>query len=134
MITLLNGRTLSAVWALPLFSLLVPVLAAQTAVADEDLRKADANNWLSYSGSYHAQRHTALKQINASTAPNLTARWMYHMPGPGQLEAVPVVVSGIMYVAQANAVRALDAATGRLVWEYLRPAPPRGKNRGLAIF
>ena len=30
----------------------------------DDLLAADSRNWLSYSGSYHAQRHTALNQVD----------------------------------------------------------------------
>ena len=33
-------------------------------VTYDDLLKADPQNWLSYSGSYHAQRHSLLNQIH----------------------------------------------------------------------
>jgi alcohol dehydrogenase (cytochrome c) len=125
-------RTLNSILVCSL--LLVAASAGQAQITDQDLVKADSNNWLSYSGSYDGRRHTSLKQIHSGNVENLTARWIYHMPGPGQLEAVPIVANGVMYVSQSNAVRALDAGSGRLIWEYQRPVAARGKNRGLAVY
>jgi len=117
--------------------LLLPPLFfwASTAAAQityQDLVKTDSANWYSYSGSYGAQRHSTLKQIDGGNVKNLAPKWVYHLVGNGQLEAVPVVADGVMYVSQPNEVHALDARTGRLVWKYQRGAP-NGRNRGLAV-
>ena len=40
------------------------------------------------------------------------------MPKANGLRTNPIVYDGIMYVTNSNEVRALDARTGRLVWEY----------------
>ena len=52
----------------------------------EDLRKADPRNWLSYSGSFHAQRHSLLNQVNTGNVGDLVAGWVYHIPGASRLE------------------------------------------------
>ena len=39
-----------------------------------------------------------------------------------------------MYVGQYNRVHALDAATGRLIWEYMRQPPSVGWQRGIGIY
>jgi glucose dehydrogenase len=86
---------------------LTVVLLTATAIAQvtyDDLRKADPRNWLSYSGSYHAQRHSLLNQIHTGTVGDLVARWVYHIPGASRRESVPVVVDGVMYISQPNEV------------------------------
>ena len=39
-----------------------------------------------------------------------------------------------MYVGQYNRVHALDAATGRLIWEHFRQPPSVGWQRGIGIY
>ena len=54
--------------------------------------------------------------------------------GAKDLEAPPVVYKGVMYIGQYNRVHALDAATGRLIWEYMRQPPSVGWQRGIGIY
>jgi alcohol dehydrogenase (cytochrome c) len=113
------------------------IIVAAVAIAQvnyNDLLKADPQNWLSYSGSYHAQRHSLLTQIHRGNVGDLVAQWVYHIPGASRLESVPVVVDGVMYVSQPNEVYALDGRTGRLIWDYHhQPALRKGPNRGVAV-
>jgi alcohol dehydrogenase (cytochrome c) len=117
-----------------LYLLLLCSASSAAAQSYQDLVKADPGNWLSYSGSFGAQRHSLLKQIHTANVESLAAKWIYHLPRAEELEAVPVVSNGVMYVPQANEVEALDARTGRLIWQYQRSAPARGHNRGLAVY
>ena len=118
----------------------VIVAAALCAVAVaqvtfSDLRTADPRNWLSYSGSYDAQRHSLLKDIHTANVGDLVAKWVYHVPGASRLESVPIVVDGVMYVSQPNEVYALDGRTGRRIWDYQhQPALRKGPNRGVAVY
>ena len=108
---------------------------AQAQVTYEQLRQPDPKNWLHYSGQYHAQRHSGLKQIDAATVKDLVSAWMYHVPNARRLESVPIVVDGVMYVAYPNSVYALDARTGRQIWEHQHePALQKGPNRGVAVY
>ena len=68
--------------------------------------------------SYSGQRHSPLKQITVENAGSLVPKWTYHVPKANGLRTNPIVYDGIMYVTNSNEVRALDARTGRLVWEY----------------
>ncbi len=100
-----------------------------------DLLRPTPANWISYNGSYNSQRHSLLKQIDIRNVHALAPRWIFHVPGAQRLESVPVVVDGVMYVSQPNEVYALDARTGRLIWEHHRqPALHRGPNRGVAVY
>ena len=99
-----------------------------------DLVKAEPQNWFSYSGSFGAQRHSLLKQIDTGTVASLVPKWIYHVAKSEELEGVPVVADGVMYVSQMDEVDALDARSGRLIWQYLRKGVGRGHNRGLAVY
>lgn len=117
-----------------------PCLAAQ--VTYEHLRNADqeAGNWVTYSGNYGGHHHSSLKQIHLGNIRDLRLKWVYQMPTLEHAKATPLVINGVMYVAQPpNDVVALDAATGRPFWSYKRTLPEKvpvccGKSaRGLAI-
>ena len=115
--------------------LLGAALALQAQVTYEDLKKADPKEWLHYNGQYHSQRHSLLKQVHTGNVKNLAAKWIYHVRGAERLESVPIVSGGVMYVSQPNEVHALDARTGRLIWQWTRePALQNGPNRGVAVY
>src|SRR4029077_1003428 len=121
----------SALLVLLVFSA-AAMVAAQ--VTDQDLLKPDPNDWLLYSGTDDSQRHSLLKQINTSNVATLQAKWVFHMFGAKDLEAVPIVSKGVMYVSQYNRVHALDATTGRVIWEYQRQPANTGWQRGVGIY
>ena len=101
----------------------------------EDLLAADPASWLTYHGAYNGQRHSPLRQIHTGNVAGLVPRWIYHVKDATRLECVPIVAGGVMYVSQPNEVHALDARTGRAIWEYHRqPALRRGPNRGVAVY
>jgi len=104
-------------------------------VSDMQLREANSANWLHYNGSYDSRRHSALNQVNTTTVDALVPKWVFHVPGATHLETVPIVVDGVMYVTQPNEVYALDARSGRQIWDYRRiPARQKGPNRGVAVW
>ena len=97
--------------------------------------------WPTYHGHLSGNRHSPLDAINTGNVSRLTPKWSFPVPGaPAALQVTPVVVDGLMYVTAANAVFALDARTGRQVWQYARPRtqglvgdPAAGINRGVAV-
>src|SRR5215469_11996123 len=100
----------------------------------------EPQNWLTYSGDYEGRRFSALDQINKDNVKNLAPRWVYQTGALGKFETTPLVVDGILYgSAQDNRTFALDARTGRPIWQYqyIYPSDVRmccGRvNRGLAI-
>jgi alcohol dehydrogenase (cytochrome c) len=97
-------------------------------------------DWPMYDGSYTANRYSSLDQINTSSVKRLTPKWMFPIAWAPRLEGTPVVEDGVMYVTAINAAFALDAATGRQIWQYRRPQTPgllgeaeAGANRGVAL-
>jgi alcohol dehydrogenase (cytochrome c) len=130
---------------LPAAALALVVAASTTGLAqvtyDRLLRAADEpQNWLTYSGGYMSQRHTALKQIDPSNVRNLELKWILPNQVFGAWQATPLVADGIMYVTQRpNDVLAVDAKTGRVFWQYRYTNSPDARvccgsnNRGVAI-
>jgi len=132
--------TRHALMALLLVSLLPTAAAAQ--VPFERLLRAEEEpeNWLTYSGSYKSNRHSALDQITPANVTDLELRWVFQARSLEVFQATPLVVDGIMYLVEpTNTVVAMDAKLGRVFWTYehtpSREARPccGAVNRGLGI-
>jgi len=103
----------------------------------------DGANWLSYGRTYDEQRFSPLTAVNDGNVATLGLAWSFDLDSARGQEATPLVVDGVMYVSTAwSMVKALDAATGKLLWAY-DPKVPREKlvdvccdavNRGVAVY
>src|SRR5436190_392124 len=101
----------------------------------------EPQNWLTYSGNLNSQRHTGLTQISPENAADLTLKWVFQSRSLDKHEVTPLVVDGVMYTIQSpNDVIALDAATGKTIWQYLHKPAEGTRNpccgnltRGVAI-
>jgi len=111
------------------------VLAGAAALAqDAGSTRAD---WPHYGGTQFSWRYSALDQINTTNVKNLTPAWIFQTGDYAEnLQATPIVVDGVMYIITPRAqVSALDAATGRLIWQYRYPPNQNGllRNSGVAV-
>jgi alcohol dehydrogenase (cytochrome c) len=102
--------------------------------------RKEPHNWLTYFGDYEGRHYSLLRQINTNNVAQLQTAWVFQPQGNGMLQASPLVVDGVMYTtAASNYAYALDAATGRMLWEYkYQPKNPRfdvkgAANRGFAM-
>lgn len=60
-----------------------------------------------------------LTDINTSNVAKLGLAWWFDIPGVVRAESMPLQVDGTMYFATGySVVRAVDAASGRLLWTY----------------
>ena len=113
------------------------VFAATIAVAQH----ATKQDWPHYGGEQSSWRYSALDQIKASNVNKLVPVWAFQTGEiDGGLQATPLVVDGVMYVISSKAkVFAIDAATGKELWNYNYQLPPGFTifygpwNRGVAI-
>jgi alcohol dehydrogenase (cytochrome c) len=93
-------------------------------------------DWPTYNGDPRGNRYTTATQINKSTVARLGPKWVFPIPGVSRSQVTPVVVGGIMYVANTNECYALDAGSGRQIWHYKRPKSPamiNDVNRGVGV-
>jgi len=96
--------------------------------------------WPGYDGQSSGNRYSPVASITTANASRLVPKWVFTLPGTSQLQVTPVVVDGVMYVTAANDLYALDAGSGRQLWNYRRPrtrglagVAARGVNRGVAV-
>ena len=92
-------------------------------VTDAMLADPDAGQWLTWRRAFDAQGYSPLDQITAENVGDLQVAWTWSLPiGPS--EATPLVHDGVMFVhGFGDAVQALDAETGDLLWQYTRRMP-----------
>jgi alcohol dehydrogenase (cytochrome c) len=110
--------------------------------------RAEPQNWLTYYGDYSGQRFSTLDQINTQNVRQLKPAWVFQAgvigliatPATYSFEAAPIVVDGVMYVSGWDGyVWALDAANGKLLWQYRHAIPLDvplccgNVNRGVAV-
>jgi len=98
------------------------------------------SGWTTYNGQVSGNRYSALTEITADNVARLAPQWVFTLPNVSQVQVTTVVVDGLMYVSAANDLYALDAGSGRQVWNYRRPrtrglagVAARGVNRGVTV-
>jgi len=113
-------------------------LAAITPVTDEMLDHPAPSEWVMWRRTYDGLGYSPLRQIDRSNVGRLRTGWSWVLPQSSN-EITPLVHDGVVFVYSGAAVQALDAASGDLLWQYVRPlpgglgfAPSHGK--GLAIY
>ena len=92
--------------------------------------KAPYSTWSDYAGAADSMQYSSLKQIDKTNVKSLKSAWTYMAPGPsGRFAFNPLVVDGVMYVVgKDSAIVALDAATGKQIWNH--PVEGNPTNRG----
>lgn len=99
-------------------------------VTDAMLQHPDPADWLNWRRTLDGWGHSPLNQITTGNAHRLQLVWSWAL-GQGSQQTTPLVYDGVMYIANpGEIVQALDAATGELLWEYRRDAPPPGDSFG----
>ncbi len=100
-------------------------------------------DWPNVGNDKGGTRYASLDQINRQNVKDLRVAWIYHTGDAGDkttIECTPLVVDGVMYVTTVRTrVVALNAATGRPIWEFDPYAGPQrkwirasgGVNRGV---
>ena len=92
-----------------------PTLVDDAALAEV----GSGDNWLAYGRNYSEQRYSPLAQVNDANVSELGVAWYVDLPHDRSLVGTPLVVDGVLYFEGSyNVLRAVDAKTGALLWEY----------------
>lgn len=130
------------------------LLAPGCATASRRGAGAAANgDWPAYGGTNAAAKYSPLDQINRDNAGRLKIAWEWTSPdaeilkanpqlNPGEFQATPLMIDGVLYVSTAMCqVAAIDAATGRTLWLHDPGSWKRGpftskgfQHRGVAYW
>jgi alcohol dehydrogenase (cytochrome c) len=109
-------------------------------VTDERLLAPEPSNWLMYRATYNSWGYSPLDQITTENVAELVPVWTVSTGLTEGHQAPPVVNDGVMFVTTPlNAVLALDARTGDVLWQYRRQMPfdirlGHPTNRGVALY
>ena len=107
------------------------LLQKMSPVTEETIKAPSDNDWLTWRRTHASDGYSPLKQINKANVKSLANAWAYTLAVGGN-EATPLVHDGVMFIASANTVVALDAANGDLLWTYVRQLPP-AMNQGRTV-
>jgi quinohemoprotein ethanol dehydrogenase len=101
--------------------------------ADSAARLADASDgsdWAGYGRTFGQQHFSPLEEVNQSSVADLGLAWSMDLP-LGNTAIQPIAVDGVLYFATGlSVVHAVDAVTGRELWQY---DPKPGERGGLNL-
>jgi alcohol dehydrogenase (cytochrome c) len=130
----------SAFIAALVITLSSPVIAGE-GLDPAKLLQPPVDSWPTYNGDYSGRRFSTLTKINDSNVKSLSLAWVHPIDSGGDrfggiMKATPLVVNGVMYFTIPDKVWAVDARTGREIWNYTWPS--KGGihlgNRGVGIY
>ena len=129
---------------------LLTVFLALSGDAQQPPTARSGADWPMYRHDLAGTGYSPLRQITLQNVANLTQSWTYRLqsdaPAPAaptgrggagaggvNSQATPIVIGGVMYLPAANRVVALEAETGKEIWQYAvtSGAPSR---RGVAYW
>ena len=96
-------------------------LALTSAAALSMAGELAGGNWPEYHGDWRGWRYSPLDQINKGNVKKLKVAWI-HQPGDiaQGLQASPIVLDGVLYYSGSNnRTYAVDAASGKQIWEFI---------------
>lgn len=103
----------------------------------------DPGDWVTYGGTFEEQRFSKLTQVSDSNVGELGLAWSFEFDTNRAQETTPLEYEGVIYATTAwSKVVALDAVSGKLLWQYDPKVPgeygAKGccdvGNRGSAIY
>lgn len=78
----------------------------------------DPNNWTGFGRTGGEQHYSPLDSIDSANVAKLGLVWAMDLPPQNSVSA-PLAIDGVIYTATGyTVVRAIDAVTGKLLWEY----------------
>ena len=121
---------------------LVAQQASEPLVTNQDLLDGlpgDGSKWPMYHGNYFGHRYSPLTQITPQNVNQLESQWTFQTRIGPNFQSTPIFVDNVLYLTGFGGyVWAVDARSGRLIWQYRKQIPDdfRGccgpNNRGMA--
>ncbi len=100
---------------------------AHAAVADQ--------GWTVYNGGADGSHYSPLVQINRNNVHQLRPAWTYDTGEKGGIQTNPLVIGRVMYgISPTLSIFALNAATGKRLWQFDPGVQSGQPSRGLAYW
>jgi quinoprotein glucose dehydrogenase len=129
----MSPAALSKILRFSVFStLLITSIATPLASAQSSPTKRD---WPVNGGEPNNTHYSPLAQINRENVGQLRVAWSYDTGEAGGLQTSPIIVDGVLYgLSPSQKVFAVDAATGKVVWNFDSGIKGTQPVRGLAYW
>jgi alcohol dehydrogenase (cytochrome c) len=119
--------------------LLASTVPGQAGLDPAKLLKQPTDTWPLYNGDYSGRRFSPLAKINTTNVKSLSLAWEYRIESTGgrggRIASTPLEVNGVLYFTVPNRTWAVDARTGKEVWNYTWDSKVNAiGNRGVGIF
>ena len=122
-------------WLLPFVLTSVVLVRFHTAKAGSQPGSLASQDWPVWGGSSENQHYSSLAQINRSNVKQLQLAWTYDTGEKGGVQTSPLVVGRILYgISPTQKSFAVDAATGKLLWNFDSGIKGMQPDRGLAYW
>ena len=108
-------------------------------ISDKDINYPVENDWTSWRRTPLGFGYSPLEKINKDNVQKLTLSWSLTM-NEGSNQGTPLVSQGVMFLTHpGNMIQAINAANGKLIWEYKYPYPKDsmllgGPTKNIAIY
>ena len=111
------------------------LVAAAGGLATAQQPSSVAVDWSSHNLDLRNSRYAPLAEIDTTNVGRLTLKWSYTADAVNNISrGTPLVVDGVLYASAGSRLFAVDAVTGRLMWEVQVepsfPASGRGPSYG----
>jgi glucose dehydrogenase len=92
-------------------------------------------DWNTYDGDVSGNHYSPLAQINRTNVRNLKTAWIYNTGERGGLQTNPLIVDRVMYAyTPSQKIVALNAVTGKLIWNFDSGIRTEQPNRGMSYW
>ncbi len=123
-------------------ALLTAALLTAQGLDSEKILHPTPDTWPTYNGDYSGRRFSKLDKINTSNIQSLSLAWVYRINAGGDrvggaIKSTPLLVNGVLYFTIPDHVWAVDARTGKEVWQFTWQRSRGGihlGNRGVGIY
>ncbi len=113
-------------------TLLITPIAPRLTSAQSSTTKRD---WAVNGGEPNNTHSSPLAQINRENVRQLRVAWSYDTGERGGLQTSPIIVDGVLYgLSPSQKVFAVDAATGKVIWNFDSGIKGTQPVRGLAYW
>lgn len=124
---------------IPLFLLIIsmgfPSVPGEAKSRPKNSPNEADSDWPIYGGTPENNHYSPLNQINRNTVKHLHEAWTFDTGESGGLQTSPIEVGGVLYgLTPSQKVFALNAATGKVIWQFDSGIKGTQPDRGLAIW
>src|SRR6201992_4154931 len=116
------------------FAVVFSFLIASNTFAQQP-NSSEKRDWAVNGGETNKSNYFPIAQINRENVAQLKVAWSYDTGETGGPQTSPIIVDGVLYgLSPSQNVFAVDAATGKVVWNFDSGVKGTQPVRGLAYW